>query len=286
MMRVKSVGLIWLPALLFVSLLCATGAPAQEARPRPSRRVTNPARPQPAVPLPSPAPAARTRTPTDAEVISSAEDQRDAEEMPRPARRTTRAARRAAEDGETDDASLRRTVNILATQVRTLTESMGEMRDQQRSISDGQRTLVDLERLSRAEQRAEGFRAQLRDVMEKLIEFEARSEQLEFDLRPESIERRAALTGTMNPSTLREEIRRQIENEKRRVQQQMELLNTSRTRLEAAVISADLEVERLRRRMEENEQREAEAGAARTTRNSTARPATQTTTEQPENIPR
>lgn len=235
--------------LIVLSVVAET--PSQQQQPqrrRPSRRTTAPVRPQPAVPVPSPlpTPSARTQNPSDPTLISTADDQTTEQ----PARRTGRT-RRSSSDTEAENETMRRTVNQLSTQVTKLSEDLGQLKDQQR-------TLVDLERLTRAEQRAEGFRAQLRDVLEKEMALQARMEQLDYELLPDNIQRRAAMTGTFRPDELREQIRRQLESEKRRVQQQLDLLTTSRTRLEAAIVNSDSEVERLRARVEAVE-READA---------------------------
>lgn len=260
-MRIRFFGLMSLASVvLLAGVLLLPEMQAQQRRP--SRRTTNPARPQPAVPVPTPS-ATQTQRQNDVTLISSADDQTPADENRPPARRTTNRTRRA--DAEAEDENMRRTVLRLSTQVKSLSEDLSEVKEQQQTLVNQQRTLVELERLTRAEQRAEGFRAQLRDVVEKQLAQEARAEQLEYELEPGSIERRAGMTGSLNPAALREQIRRQLESEKSRVQQQIDLLTTSRRRLEAAILSADTEVERLRARMEENDRRENEAGATTNT---------------------
>jgi chromosome segregation ATPase len=139
---------------------------------------------------------------------------------------------------------MRGRMNKLATQVTVLTEKLTKMEEQQR-------TLVDLERLSRAEQRAEGLRAQLRDVYMKEADLQARADQLEFDLKPENIERMTANTGSTRPEELRETRRRQLENEQTRVRTQLDLMTQSRTRLEAAIATADADADRIRQRLDE-----------------------------------
>ena len=129
-----------------------------------------------------------------------------------------------------------------------------------------QRTLVDLERLSRAEQRAETMRAQLRDVQEKEANLEARREQVDFDLRPENIERSVATYGSTHPEEARDARRHGLESEKTRVQAQLDLMTTSRQRFESAIASADLEVEKVRKRIDEANEGQP---ATNTTENST-----------------
>jgi uncharacterized protein YlxW (UPF0749 family) len=119
-------------------------------------------------------------------------------------------------------------------------------------MEEQQRTLLDMERLSRAETRAENFRAQLRDVQEKETALQARAEQIEFDLRPENIERASQTFGSTRPEEVRDARRRQLENERTRVQSQLQVLAQSRARLETAIADADAEADAVRRRMEEN----------------------------------
>jgi hypothetical protein len=89
------------------------------------------------------------------------------------------------------------------------------------------------------EQSIESLRAQLLEAQGKEAELQARDQQLDEDLRPENIERSLALTGSTHPEELREQRRRQLEAEKARVRAQLDLLETSRTRLEAAIARAE-----------------------------------------------
>lgn len=237
--------------LLFIGL-CFVDASAQATRTKRSRRVTNPAR-KASAPVEQPTPLPPSTTNSDARIISTADDpltdnaELDEEPPPVTTRRTGRSRNTAittAPGSEQD--TTRRTVNRLSRQVDKLTDKITQIEGQQR-------TLVDLERLSRAEQRAEAFRAQLRDVQEKESDLQARMEQIEFDIKPESIERSTATYGTTRPDEMREVRRRQLESERTRVQSQLNLLATSRTRLESAIALADTEVDRLRARLDASE---------------------------------
>ena len=100
------------------------------------------------------------------------------------------------------------------------------------------------------EQRAENLRAQLREVLDKESALQARVQQLDYELQPESIQRRMALIGTTRPEEVREQIRRELESEKEKVRAQLDQLATSRTRLEAAIAAAEAEADRLRMRVD------------------------------------
>ncbi len=232
--------------MLFSIGLCFVETSAQQRRTRRSRRVTNP------IVSRSPRPATdTTSTPTtsttasDPRIVSTADDQSDeASGTGSSSGARTGARPRAGVSMEEEHDSMRGRMNRLSRQVTTLTDKLTEMEKQQR-------TLVDLERLSRAEQRAENLRAQLRDVFMKEADLQARADQLEFDLKPENIERMTANTGSTRPEEMRETRRRQLENERTRARAQLDLMTQSRTRLEAAIATADAEAERIRQRIDE-----------------------------------
>jgi chromosome segregation ATPase len=259
------------PALLALFLVALFVAEARtQQRRRPSRRATNPVSARDVLPAPTPL----AQEPT---VVRTAEDVQDYETPPR-RRTTSRNQRRTAEEAEQQrQEELRATVNKLSDSVTKITEDLTEMKGEQR-------VLIDLERLTRAEQRAEGLRAQLRDVTDKEFVLQDRLAQIEAELEPEAIQRRSALIGSLNPATVREQIRLSLEREKARVQRQLELLSTSRVRLESAVASADQEVERIKARIDAVEQqqtREAEA-----TNNQTVLPAPPPASTPPAEPPR
>src|SRR5258706_10027905 len=135
------------------------------------------------------------------------------------------------------------TIRSLSSQVDRLTEKISQM-------DEAQRSLVDLERLSRAEQRASALRTELRDVQSKESDLQARAEDLDYALKPENIERSIAGYGTTHPEELREQRRKQLESEKERVRKQLAQLSASRAQLELAIASADVEVERLHKRLD------------------------------------
>jgi hypothetical protein len=249
-------------ALAFVAV-CLPQVFAQQRR-RPSRRAT-----APATRTPAPAPAATPTAPAAGEprLVSTADEEAQADTPRRTTGRTNRRTATPAPEPEPDP--LQTTVTRLSTQVEKLTEDLSAMKSDQRA-------LFDLERLNRAEQRAETLRAQLRDVTDKQFVHEERLAQIEDELDPAAIQRRAALVGTLNPSAMRDQIQRGLERERERTRKQLELVTNSRSRLEAAVVSAEAEVERLRQRLDANDQQQqpqtgAAAGTTGTT-NTTAAP--------------
>src|SRR5689334_7745292 len=86
---------------------------------------------------------------------------------------------------------------------------------------------------------AEKLRAQLFEVQTKEDALRARAQQLDEALKPENIERSLAGVGSTRPEELRETRRKQLQIERDGVESQLKVLETSRTRLEAAIRDAD-----------------------------------------------
>lgn len=95
-----------------------------------------------------------------------------------------------------------------------------------------------------AAERAENLRAQLRAVQAEETELQACMQQLDEALKPENIERYFALNGSTRPEELREQRRLQLQMDKDRVQARLSELETSRARLESAIVAADAEAYR------------------------------------------
>ncbi len=149
--------------------------------------------------------------------------------------------------GEQDPDAMRKTIRGLSTQVDKLNDKLTQMEESQRS-------LVDLERLSRAESRSAALRAELRDVQAKEADLEAKAEQIDYDLKPENIERATAGYGTTHPEEAREQRRRQLESEKQRLRKQLDQLAISHTRLDEAIATSDAEIDRLHKKLDAADQ--------------------------------
>jgi hypothetical protein len=91
-----------------------------------------------------------------------------------------------------------------------------------------------------AAETVETLRAQLFDVQAREDELRSRAQQLDEALKPENIERSLAGVGSTRPEELRETRRKQLQIERDGVQAQLNLLETSRTRLEAAIRDAEV----------------------------------------------
>lgn len=86
---------------------------------------------------------------------------------------------------------------------------------------------------------AENLRSQLRDLQTKEAELQSRLNQLDYDLKPENIERYFAGVGSTRPEELRESRRKQLQAEKNSVVAQLQNISDSKLRLEAAISRAD-----------------------------------------------
>jgi chromosome segregation ATPase len=142
-----------------------------------------------------------------------------------------------------DPESMKRTI-------RTLSNQVDRLNDKLNSMEQSQQSLVDLERLSRAEQRSAQLRSELRDVQAKKADLEAHLEDVDYALKPENIERATQGYGTTRPEEVREQRRKQLEAEKQRGQAQLDQLRASEDRLQQAIATSDAEVDRLQKKMD------------------------------------
>lgn len=112
------------------------------------------------------------------------------------------------------------------------------------------RLAMNLDILTKAEQRSESLRKQSFELLEKENAIRNRLDQIESDLRPESIDRSVAFAGSLRPEDLRAARKRNLETE--RTNQQNFLLEIQRTRaaVDVNVQKSDLLVERLRVKLE------------------------------------
>ena len=233
----------YLAFLIAVSIVIGLGfvdVGAQKRRRR-SRRVTRPAA---ALPASTPdADSASGSSGAEPRIISTADQSVTSTPAASATGRKRSAGSQPAAAPESEQEALRRTISELSGQLNKLTDKLNKMEEQQRS-------LVDIERLSRAEQRAETFRTQLRDVQAKETDLQSQVDQVEYALTPEQIERAVGTFGTTHPEVAREQRRRQLEGQRAKLRAQLDQLEQSRVRLEPAIATADAEVDKLRRQIE------------------------------------
>jgi predicted nucleic acid-binding Zn-ribbon protein len=124
---------------------------------------------------------------------------------------------------------------------------------QNTSYDDRQkRVLMNLDILTRAEQRADSLRKQLFDMIEKENSLRARLDQIEYDIRPEIIERALQLGGSMKPEEIRENRRKSLTAERANIQSLLAQVQTTRTNLEGSLLRAEQMVEKLRAKAEKD----------------------------------
>ncbi len=112
------------------------------------------------------------------------------------------------------------------------------------------RLMLNLDILTRAESRAETLRKQLFDMIEKENTYTAKLNQIDTDIRPESIERSVAFAGTLRPEELRTMRRKSLDSEKTNLQALIVEIQRTRANLDQNVQKADLLVEKLRVKLE------------------------------------
>jgi hypothetical protein len=228
----------FLLAVLVAFSICAIDAGAQSRRKRRTRRARvtrHVVRPVVTNPEIAPPGSEQSATPEGERIISTA-DPTESEQTPADTPKNSKGSKTAS------DGDMQQSINTLSNQVDRLNDKLTQMQQ-------NDRTLIDMERLTRAEQRAESLRSQQVDVEGKLADLQSKLEVIEYQLRPENIER-AGGYGTVHPEEAREARRRQLENERTRVLAQIKILETSRDRLATSVVTADAEVDSLRRKIE------------------------------------
>jgi hypothetical protein len=230
----------FLVAVLVAISFCLIDADAQTRRRRRQRRVVRPVITNPVI---TPAEEQKATESGD-KIISTADETPDAQ-----ADEATQSTETKSKKGKSTakpaagDEDIQQTINGLSNQVNRLNDKLSQMQETDQA-------LMDMERLTRAEQRAEALRSQQVEVESKLADLQSRLEETEFYLKPENIERGMATYGSTRPEEAREARRRKLESDRNRILAQIKILETSRVRLESAVATADAECDLLRRRLE------------------------------------
>jgi len=114
------------------------------------------------------------------------------------------------------------------------------------------RLLLNLDILTRAEQRAETLRKQLFDMVEKENSIKKQLEDINYNLQPEMIERSASVSGSLRPEEVRDERKKSLEAEKANLDALLTQIQTNRLNLEENVQKADSMVEKIRARTEKD----------------------------------
>ncbi len=112
------------------------------------------------------------------------------------------------------------------------------------------RLLLNLDILTRAEQRAESLRKQLFELIEKENSVKTQIERVEYNARPEMIERSATFAGSLRPEEIRDQNKKSLATEKAKLDSLLAQIQSNRTNLEANVQKADELVEKVRAKTE------------------------------------
>lgn len=239
--RIRSYMKLFIAAFLLVSC-CLVEADAQTKKRR-TRRTSKPPAPKPVITNPPIAPPAETAS-GDVKIISTADEPAEPAQSPEPMASPAKKVVVTESDDEPREEEMKRTISTLSNQVNRLNDKLSQMQDDDRYH-------LDMERLTRAEQRAEQLRAQLFETESKLADIDVKLEQIEYAIKPENIDRATQGYGTTRPEEAREARRRQLESERTRLNAQKKLLETSRSRLGVACQSADQEVDTLRAKLQQ-----------------------------------
>ena len=114
------------------------------------------------------------------------------------------------------------------------------------------RLLLNLDILTRAEQRSESLRKQLFEMIEKENAVKSRLDQLEFEGRPEVIERSLYLAGSMKPEDVRDNRRKSLNAEKANLNSLLTEIQSTRASVNLTLLRAEQMVEKLRGKLEKD----------------------------------
>lgn len=145
-------------------------------------------------------------------------------------------------------------VDISAATVKELSERIKKIEAGQASTYDEKqkRLLLNLDILTRAEQRSESLRKQLFEMIEKENSVKMRLDQIEIDSRAENIERSVQIAGTLRPEDVRDNRRRILAAERTNLQALLAEIQSTRANIAGSLLKADQMVEKLRTKLEKD----------------------------------
>ena len=154
------------------------------------------------------------------------------------------SAIRAADEVETIS-STDKIIAELTDRIKTLESGKKVDYDQKQK-----RLAMNLEILTKAEQRVESLRKQSFEMLDKETSLKTKLEQIENDLRPESIDRSLAFVGSLRPEELRAARKKSLEAERTNLQTMLTEIQRTRSNLDLNVQKAEILVEKLRSKLE------------------------------------
>lgn len=142
---------------------------------------------------------------------------------------------------------LNKSMREINTRMKSLETSKQNEEDERRK-----RLMMNLDILTRAEQRSESLRKQLFEIVEKESQMRLKLETIEYEGRPDVIERQVSTTGSLRPEELREMKRKNVEAQKASVEALLLDIRSRRTNLEESVRKSDELVDKLRAVLEKD----------------------------------
>lgn len=162
----------------------------------------------------------------------------------------TQTVQQQGTNGETE--SFQNKIDQFNTRIKEMNSRVSSLESSRRGDLDEKqrKLLLNLEILSRAEQRAENLREKLFSLTEKENSIKAELEQVEYDSQEDVINRNLAITGSMRPEELRAQKLRVLQNKKTNLNNLLQQIQANKAGLEENVAKADLLVDKLRQKLE------------------------------------
>ncbi len=138
--------------------------------------------------------------------------------------------------------------------IKILNERIKKLESTQKADKDEKqkRLLLNLDILTRAEQRSESLRKQVFEMIEKENSVSKRLEQIEIDIRPEAIERSLQMAGSMKPEEVRENRRKSLDAERRNLQSLLTDIQATRNDINLNLQKSEIMVEKIRIKLEKD----------------------------------
>jgi hypothetical protein len=114
------------------------------------------------------------------------------------------------------------------------------------------RLSLNLDILTKSEQRSDSLRKQLFEMIEKESSIKTRIDQIDNDARPDALERSFATVGSLKPEELRAQKKRSLDLEKQNLQALLTEVQKNRANIEQNLLRSDALVERLRTKLEKD----------------------------------
>jgi len=150
-----------------------------------------------------------------------------------------------AADGVESTNNSDRIISELTDRIKALESAKKDDYDQKQK-----RLAMNLEILTKAEQRVESLRKLSYEMLDKENSIKTKLEQIENDLRPEMIDRSLAFQGSLRPEEVKAARKKNLEAERTNLQNMLTEAQRTRSNLDLNVQKAELLVEKLRTKLE------------------------------------